>query len=245
MEKFHTAEPTLGIRTRQTPKRIMPTRQLELSLLAELSLHQPNAILAGVDEVGRGALAGPVSVGIALINIATTDEFPEKLRDSKQLSPSVREALMIPIRQWVLAGAVGSATAAEIDQHGIMAGLRIAAADAVNKLGTAGYQIDGVLLDGSHNWWVGRDLFAPETQLPDVPVRTVVKGDAQCAVIAAASVLAKVERDHYMEKISPKYPHYDWGRNKGYASVRHIAGLREFGPCEFHRTSWKLPGVAK
>ncbi|MCI5825430.1 MAG: ribonuclease HII [Arcanobacterium sp.] len=212
-----------------------------------------SVVLAGVDEVGRGALAGPVSVGIAAITAGTSDSFPAGLRDSKLLTPARREALIEPCERWVHAWAVGSASAAEIDQYGIIAALRIAAARAAHELWEHGVRIDGVLLDGTHNWWSPVGLFeldaagAPLSERtlepPDVPVRTVVKGDAQCAVVAAASVLAKVVRDAYMVELAQRYPGYSFERNKGYASAAHVRALERLGPSEIHRTSWHLPGV--
>lgn len=225
-------------------QKFVPSREIELRFFRELAIQNSNVIVAGVDEVGRGSLAGPVSVGIALIDASVTDTFPEKLRDSKQISAKVRQSLVAPCEAWVLASAVGSASPEEINLHGIIGGLRLAAADAVAQLQERGFEIDGVLLDGSHNWWSSSGLFPAGAQLPDVPVQMVVKGDAQCAVIAAASVLAKVKRDHYMEELAKDYPQYDWEHNKGYASRKHIAALSEFGPSEFHRTAWNLPGVA-
>ncbi|XCB29774.1 ribonuclease HII [Arcanobacterium hippocoleae] len=228
---------------KNTRLRFIPNRDIELAALKELQLNKPNAILAGVDEVGRGSLAGPVSVGIVLINAATGDDFPQQLRDSKQISARIRESLAAPCREWGLASAVGSASANQINQHGIIQGLQLAAADAIAQLSSQGYKIDGVLLDGSHNWWSNPGLFNHGTQLPEVPVKTVVKGDAQCAVVAAASVIAKVCRDHYMEEIAEQYPQYDWVHNKGYSSAKHIAALSKYGVSEYHRTSWKLPGI--
>ena len=223
----------------------VPQREIELNFLTQLSLKHPNAVLAGVDEVGRGALAGPVSVGIALIDATVSDSFPEKLRDSKQISPRVRESLVMPCKNWVLSSAVGNASVEIINKYGIIAGLRFAAADAVMKLAKLDFRIDGVLLDGSHNWWNANSLFDSAPTLPDVPVKTVVKADAQCAVVAAASVLAKVRRDEYMVDLSDEFPQYDWVHNKGYSSKKHIAALKQFGPSKWHRTAWKLPGVAE
>lgn len=242
---------------------IVPTREIEKEYLAELSqLAQPSRIspdavdsicLAGVDEVGRGALAGPVSVGIAVIDCATSDSFPATLRDSKQLSARAREALIEPCAQWVRAYAVGSATATEIDTYGIVVALRIAAARASQILEDQGVHISGVLLDGKHNWWSRKGLFETTRQgslipesvpvPPQVPVRTVIKGDAKCAVIAAASVFAKVARDTYMVNVNDHYPYYGWDRNKGYSSSEHIEALACYGASEEHRRSWHLPGV--
>lgn len=222
---------------------IYPDREIEKRLLSRLNpagISRP-LLLAGVDEVGRGAIAGPVSVGICVVGIATADEFPVGLRDSKLLSPAAREQLVDPIRQWTVACTVGHASAAEIDQWGILGGLRAAAARAYQQLGNL--PIGVVLLDGVHNWWAA-PLFSAGPTPPDLPVYLERKGDARCAVIAGASVVAKVERDRLMVQLASQIPGYDWESNKGYASAAHIAGLAELGVSSQHRKSWKLPGIA-
>ena len=236
--------------------RIVPSRTIERSYLEELSrkydLHR-TVYLAGVDEVGRGSLAGPVTVGVAVVTNETSDSFPVGLRDSKQLTAAAREALFEPCSQWVTAWAVGSAQPSEINRYGIIAALRIAAARAVEQIAAQGIKIDAVLLDGSHNWWSpaglfelgadGEPLSENVPQPPDIEVKTIVKGDAQCAVVAAASVLAKVQRDSYMVALADKFPQYHWDTNKGYSSAAHIAALKEYGASSMHRTAWRLPGV--
>ncbi|WP_216378869.1 ribonuclease HII [Arcanobacterium phocae] len=216
-----------------------PDRVVEKELLKTL---KPGAFLAGVDEVGRGAIAGPASVGIALVNLQTKDDFPENLRDSKLLSPRARENLIEPVSSWVSARAVGHANAYDVNEFGIIGALRIAASHALAQL--TQYDIGGILLDGSHDWWTSDGLFDAGCTLPALPVHMEVKGDARCAVVAAASVLAKVERDAIMVQAAQNFPEYGFERNKGYASAQHIAGLAEHGPCDFHRTAWKLPGVS-
>ncbi|MFT0847804.1 ribonuclease HII [Actinomycetaceae bacterium L2_0104] len=199
--------------------------------------------MAGVDEVGRGALAGPVSVGICLIDAETEDVFPAGLRDSKLLSPAKRAILDPLCREWGLDLAVGHAGPDIVDGEGIIVALRRAAAAALAQLAARGRVPDAVLLDGRHNWWAEDSLFDANPILPQLPVRMQVKGDASCAVIAAASVAAKVERDGMMVALDEGYPGYDWASNKGYASARHIDGLRALGPSPLHRRSWHLPGV--
>lgn len=236
----------------------VPSRTIEKEYIAQLKQEKRSGhvYLAGVDEVGRGSLAGPVAVGIAVIDERTSDSFPATLRDSKQLTPAGREALIEPCSQWVRAWSVGKASPREIDEYGIIAALRIASARAVCEIERSGITIDAVLLDGSHNWWTPAGLFELDAaggvigaigqeipQPPDLPVRTIVKGDAQCAVIAAASVLAKVMRDTDMVQLAEKYPQYSWENNKGYSSPSHIAALKKYGPTEMHRRSWHLPGV--
>ena len=227
---------------------LAPSRELEKALLAELAETVENPLLAGVDEVGRGALAGPVAVGIALVDGATSDNFPSALRDSKMLSAAARESLVPLLQDWVRAYAVGYASAAEIDKWGIIAALQTAAARASADLRQQGWKFTAVLLDGSHNWWGNNSLYSPqppELCPPNVPVKTLVKGDAKCAALAAASVLAKVQRDAFLSQLNTEHPEYDWEHNKGYSSPKHIAALQKYGVSEYHRISWKLPGIAE
>ncbi|WP_418605513.1 hypothetical protein [Georgenia sp. SUBG003] len=127
---------------------------------------------------------------------------------------------------------------------------------ALAELAGAGVVPGLVILDGVHDWLAEPaqgELFAPEPpavlvpgtveELCAPPVRTQVKGDARCAVVAAASVLAKVARDSVMVELHDAHPHYHWAGNKGYSSPEHVAALAEHGPCELHRRSWRLPGV--
>ncbi|MDY5585235.1 MAG: ribonuclease HII [Arcanobacterium sp.] len=225
---------------------LTPTTEIELEFLQQTEAASSRIInLAGVDEVGRGALAGSVSVGIAVRTIHTSNDFPIGLRDSKQLSAKRREELVAPCRQWADATAIGHAQASEIDEIGIISALRLAATRALKQLEATGVNIDAVLLDGSHNWWGAETLFDSENLLPNVPVKTVIKGDAKCAIIACASVLAKVERDNLMSQLHLEFPEYDWGNNKGYASAKHIQALSEYGVSDYHRKSWKLPGITE
>nr|WP_235912258.1 ribonuclease HII [Ruania zhangjianzhongii] len=205
-------------------------------------------LVAGMDEVGRGALAGPVSVGVAVVD-ASTGRMPAGLRDSKLLRPEMREKLQAPIRRWCLAGAVGHALPAEIDRFGIIAALRLAGTRALTTLRETGVVPDVVILDGSHDWLTppgsqpGLSTTAPGLFTDHAPpvVRTQVKADLRCAVVAAASVLAKCERDAMMVARHPEYPAFGWQNNKGYSAPEHLAALREHGPCEEHRRSWALP----
>lgn len=202
--------------------------------------------LAGVDEVGRGALAGPVSVGIAVVDLQTQKPL-SGVRDSKLLSPSERERLEPLVRRWSVASAVGHASAREIDAVGIIAALRLAGTRAWREILAAGVTPDVVLLDGSHNWLspAGQlSLFdepVPESGC-DAPVHTKVKADMQCLSVAAASVIAKVERDQQMRGLHSEYPDFGWDVNKGYATPIHRDALRAAGPTPYHRVSWNLLG---
>ncbi len=202
-------------------------------------------VVAGIDEVGRGALAGPVSVGV--VALAPCDGWPDGLADSKQLSPARREAIAIELAEYGVARAVGEATNAEIDAAGITAALRIAALRALAQISGAGVTVDAVLLDGRHDYLSARpaDLFSPDDDGDAVvvpPVTMVVGGDGRCASIAAGSVLAKVRRDAMMRAAHDDYPEYGWVGNKGYGAPGHLEALRRLGPTPLHRVSWKLPG---
>lgn len=212
-------------------------------------------IVAGMDEVGRGALAGPVSVGVVAVD-ARTRACPVGVADSKLLSPLARERLLPALGRWGVARAVGHAGPEEIDAYGIIAALRLAGRRAVAALGV---WPDVVLLDGSHDWLStprqgGFDLdldlgLAPEPPDPlegaleSVAVRTRVKADRSCASVAAASVLAKCERDGLMVGLAAAHPDYGWAENKGYGAPEHLAALRSLGPTPLHRCSWRLPLV--
>lgn len=259
-------------------------------------------LVGGMDEVGRGALAGPVTVGLAVVGAATPEAFPAGLADSKLLSARRREDLVGPCRQWLEDWALGSSTPGEIDAHGIVGALRLAGLRALAQVAARGHLPDVVLLDGSADWLsqphedllttlAGRpgagnqvpgagaarvpgaggvlatggpedgpgaggpeDAGAREAGARDPgeygaplppgltpPVRTRVRADAHCAVVAAASVLAKVHRDGLMRQLED--PGYGWASNKGYAARAHVEGLARLGASDQHRRSWRLPGL--
>ncbi|WP_062309875.1 ribonuclease HII [Demequina rhizosphaerae] len=213
---------------------------MTVSLIHEAALWDAGFdAVAGIDEVGRGALAGPVSVGVAVVT--RCDAWPEGLTDSKLLSAARREALVEPLASFGVGRAVGHATAAEIDEVGIVAALRLAAGRALDAIPVA---VDAVLLDGTHDWLTPppADLFSDHADEWDAPpVTMIVKGDRACASIAAASVLAKVERDALMAAAHEDHPEYGWDSNKGYGAASHLEALRAHGPSPLHRVSWKLP----
>ena len=219
------------------------------SLRVERALQrQGHRLLCGMDEVGRGALAGPVSVGVVVID-ETCRSAPVGVKDSKLLTAAARDRMVVPIRRWARASAVGPASPAEIDAIGIMAALRLAGTRALAQLAVVP---DLVILDGNHDWLtdpakVGLLAFVEEgadvagTAVP--PVTTLVKADMTCSSVAAASVLAKVERDAMMVALAAEVGTYSWELNKGYSAPEHLAALALHGPCEHHRRSWRLPGV--
>ncbi|CAB4865260.1 MAG: ribonuclease HII [Actinobacteria bacterium] len=203
-----------------------PTLDLERELLAKGS-----GVVVGVDEVGRGAVAGPVVVGVAVIRMAT--DFPVGLRDSKLIAASKREKLMKPVADWVDAIATGEATAAEIDEFGIISALARAAERAFATLAIDGHDLSGasVILDGSHNW-------LKASLLPPVDIMVRTKADRDCAVVAAASVWAKVYRDRLMVESAGDNDTYGWASNKGYGSEGHLTAIRAHGATDFHRRTW-------
>ncbi len=203
-------------------------------------LREGARLVAGMDEVGRGSLAGPVSVGVVVVD-AGTRSAPRGVADSKLLTPAAREALVPALSRWGVARAVGHASAEEIDAVGIIAALRLAGRRALAQVALDVGPVDTVLLDGNHDWLTGSaTLFGDEAAA--VPaVRLRVKADRSCASVAAASVLAKCERDALMVSLAAAHPAYHWAENKGYASPEHLAALRERGPCALHRRSWRLP----
>jgi ribonuclease HII len=152
---------------------------------------------------------------------------------------------MVPrIRRWAFAHAVGHASPAEIDEIGIIAALRLAGRRALAALEVVP---DLVILDGNHDWLTSPDevgllAFAGD-DVHTPPVTTMIKADLRCSSVAAASVLAKVERDRIMVGLAEDHTAYAWDLNKGYAAPEHMDALREHGPCELHRRSWRLPGT--
>jgi len=214
-----------------------PSLRIERRLLRE-----GRAAVACVDEVGRGALSGPVTVGMVLVT-PQTRTAPRGVRDSKLLTPQARRDLVPRIERWAAAHAVGHATAAEIDRYGIITAMRLAGHRAVALLSP---RPDLLLLDGNHDYLTDPDqgaLFAPDGLVDDLPpVMTMVKADLRCAAVAAASILAKTTRDAIMVDLAAEHPEYGWDVNKGYASPDHIAALAEHGPTVHHRRSWRLPG---
>ena len=211
-----------------------PTLDLERELFSAGA-----KFIAGVDEVGRGALAGPVSVGVAIVCDQTLS-VPTGLRDSKQISRVARENLIAPVIAWVVDYAVGHVAASEIDQIGIVPALRLAWVRAHQQLAT---KPDHVILDGKHNWLLEpeNDLFA--TPISDIvlPVTMKIKADATCASVSAASVLAKVERDNLMREAALIYPAFGWEGNVGYGSAQHMSAIAKLGATDLHRNSWNLP----
>ena len=212
------------------------------SLRVERALQRDGfALLAGMDEVGRGALAGPVTVGVVVISDESRTA-PAGVRDSKLLTPIARERLAPRIQRWAVASAVGHASPQEVDQIGVIAALRLAGTRALAEVGVVP---DLVILDGNHDWLTPPErvgLLAFTDGLACPAVKTMIKADLRCSSVAAASVLAKVARDRLMVDLAPQHPAYGWEVNKGYAAPGHRAALNQVGPCAHHRLSWNLHG---
>lgn len=188
-------------------------------------------MVIGIDEVGRGSIAGPVAVGLCAV-IPGFIPPPEGVRDSKLLSAKKRELLAPLAEAWATASAVGYAEAGEVESLGITKALALAGMRAFRILASK-VDVEGavILLDGSQNWLKGTDM----------PLKVVMreKADRDCYSVAAASIIAKVDRDMLMTEMHLKHPHYGWDSNKGYGAAVHYAGIKDHGVVPgFHRVSW-------
>ena len=200
-------------------------------------------LIAGMDEVGRGCLAGPVSVGVAVISIENINP-PENLADSKLLTHEQREELLPLVKTWVKDFAVGHASNNEIDEIGLTRALRRAGRRALVQLVT---KPDHLILDGKHNWLMPeketQNMFEQEfddgSLSVDLKIITQIKADLTCASVAAASIVAKTTRDQMMAELSKEFPNYFWAENKGYAAPEHLEAIKNLGPTKYHRVSWK------
>jgi ribonuclease HII len=198
-----------------------------------------NRFVIGIDEVGRGAIAGPVAVGVSLIDKTNPalEAWPQKLQDSKLMTAKSRSEIHEPLAKWVSSYAVGFSTNTEIDELGISEALRLAAGRALEQLfNDATFRRliaeEGavILLDGSQNW-LGKVSYGLDVQVQ-------VKADTNCVSVAAAAVLAKVTRDSLMQELDQQNLGYGLAGHKGYASAAHIAALRNLGPSAIHRLTW-------
>jgi len=206
--------PTTVPKLRKAIKANPPDLSVERRLWAE-----GNSIVVGADEVGRGSWAGPISVGVAVV---PKDRRVNKVRDSKMLTEPEREAMFGRISKWCEAWAVGHASPAECDEFGMSVAQKLAASRALAALGVSP---DAIVIDG--NW----DFVGGATE-------RIVKGDAVCLSISAASILAKVTRDRMMRTHAEDYPWWGFDSNKGYPDPRHQAALAALGPSAIHRRSW-------
>lgn len=182
----------------------------------------PDRLEAGVDEVGRGCLAGPVCAAAVIL---PPDFSLPLLNDSKQLSRAHREEYAEVIKEHAIAYAIGEASAEEIDKYNILAATFLAMERATEQLRP---QPEYLLIDGNR--------FCPQSTT--IPYETLIKGDSRVASIAAASVLAKVHRDRLMQEAADDYPQYGWDHNAGYGTKEHLAALHTYGVTPLHRRSF-------
>lgn len=217
---------------------------VEKEILAGLPAASTPILIAGMDEVGRGALAGPVTVGVAVVAVGSGTEALEGLRDSKALSAARRENLEPKIVDWCDGVVADHASAEEIDEFGISSALALAARRSWTRLVEhLGRVPDVLLLDGRDNW-LSRAPGHLVEGMPPLPARIhlQVKADAQCATVAAAAIYAKVARDRLMVALDEEYPAFGWKKNKGYGAAAHRDALLTLGPTSYHRRSWNLTG---
>ncbi|UZD22381.1 ribonuclease HII [Algoriphagus halophytocola] len=184
---------------------------------------EASRIEAGCDEVGRGCLAGPVVAAAVILPPNYSNAW---INDSKKLGKRQREDLIEEIKEKSLAWKVAEASVAEIDQINILNASFLAMSRAVQGLSI---QPEHLLIDGNR--------FRSDLQ---IPFTCVIKGDGKFASIAAASILAKVYRDKFMEKLAEEFPHYGWEKNAGYPTKAHRTGIETHGDCIWHRKSFKL-----
>jgi ribonuclease HII len=209
---------------------------IEPTLTLERRVLKQHAIVIACDEVGRGALAGPVAVGAAVIDPARSRKrVPEGLRDSKLVPEARRPEVAARAAAFVQHSAVGWASSVEIDEIGIIRALGLAAVRAIADLRAHGVVPEEalVILDGNH------DYITPAGE-SGLTVKPIIKADRDCASAAAASVIAKVARDTLMTGLHDDLPAYGWARNKGYASLDHRDAISAHGMSVHHRHSWAI-----
>lgn len=212
---------------------------VEPRLTLERRLLKERAVVIACDEVGRGALAGPVAVGAVAVDAARARKrVPPGLRDSKLVPEPKRAAVASRAAAWVGVSAVGWASSVEIDEVGIMRALGLAAIRAIADLQAHGVVPEDaiVVLDGNYDYISAAGAIG-------LTVRPVIKADRDCASAAAASVIAKVARDALMTDLHEELPAYLWARNKGYASPEHRDAIRSHGISAHHRASWAIGDV--
>lgn len=191
--------------------------------MALISNHSQRELEAGCDEAGRGCLAGPV---VAAAVILPPHFHHPWLNDSKQVSHKNRQVLRSIIENQALSWGIGICSPAEIDKINILNASILAMQKALDQLAI---EPEYILVDGNR--------FKP---YKNIPYATMVKGDARFTSIAAASILAKTHRDEIMLNLHNEFPHYGWDRNMGYPTIAHRKGIEQFGPCEWHRKSFRL-----
>jgi ribonuclease HII len=190
----------------------------------KLLRQQGYKFIAGIDEVGRGALAGPVMAAAVILPQGFKAPWKKEVRDSKLLNQAQREELFEPIRKIAIAVGIGSVDCWTIEAIGIARATQIAMFQAINQLSPAA---DALLIDY---------FTIPDTELPQ---KGVVDGDTLCFSIACASIVAKVTRDRLMADFDEFYPGYLFARHKGYGTEQHLICLKKLGPCPIHRRTYQ------
>lgn len=185
-------------------------------------MRETGCVVAGVDEVGRGAWAGPVVAGAVILD---PEYRIKKARDSKLMKASDRLRLAVRIRRHAIASGVGVATLEEVNQYGLSWAIKQSGLRAIEALGQ---RPDRVLLDGHYNYFPN-----------DLPCDTMIDGDAHELCIATASIIAKVHRDGLMAELDERFPGYHLASNKGYGTMAHRRAIEKLGVAEIHRTGWR------
>ena len=201
------------------PTRLRPNDKEETALLG-----QGYSLVAGLDEAGRGPVAGPVVAGVIILPRSLTGRWVKDIRDSKVMTRKQREDVFLHLEEEALGFQSGAVSALEIDDLGIVTATRLAMTRALNSLAL-----------------MPQFLLLDAFPLPDVdiPQSAIIKGDATCLSIAAASVVAKVTRDRMMLELDTQYPGYGFAKHKGYGTGEHMRSLEELGPCPIHRYSFE------
>ncbi len=196
--------------------------RLKLLKKDEEQLYSENIkLIAGIDEAGRGPLAGPVVVGIVIM---PKDSMIEGINDSKKISEKKREKLYEQIKEEAIAWSVGIADQNEIDEINILNATKLALTRAVEAIKV---KPDLILVDALTN-----------INTKGIPYKSIIKGDSKEYSIASASIIAKVTRDRMMREYDEIYPQYGFSGHKGYGTAKHIAAIKEYGPCILHRKSF-------
>ncbi len=207
-------------------KGVRLTDKLQIPSFAEEKMLEAQGYhyIAGIDEVGRGALAGPVVAAAVILPYPIDTPWLAQVKDSKQLSPAKRELLFHHIHETAISIGIAMASNEVIDTAGIIKATRLAMKQAVDQLSPPPQSL---LIDY---------MLLPEVPLPQ---KGITNGDSLCLSIACASIMAKVARDHLMIELDKTYPRYGLAQHKGYGTREHLACLHRLGPCPIHRQSFK------
>ncbi len=185
----------------------------------------------GIDEVGRGPWAGPLVIGAVILPERAENDWIDELTDSKKLTAKKREKLSEIIFEKAPATGLGWVTSKELDEIGLSDALKLAARRAVEEVQKKKIPFNQIVIDGTINFLAGTKLEKYVSVLP--------KADYLVKEVSAASIIAKVARDHYMEELGAKYPEYGFEKHVGYGTAAHKKALEEYGPCEEHRFSFR------